>query len=96
MKPRKTKKKSVIAMVRYIAAVAACMSFVPLTAMADVVSDFYTGKTVRIVVGYSPGGGYDLYARTLAKYFRKQIPGRPALVVQNMPGAGSLRAVKQT
>jgi tripartite-type tricarboxylate transporter receptor subunit TctC len=56
------------------------------------VAEFYRGRTVYIVVGYSPGGGYDLYARMLARHMGKYIPGRPTLVVQNMPGAGSLRA----
>ncbi len=74
-----------------VAGVVAC-AFVPMSAMADAISDFYTGKTVRIVVGYSPGGGYDLYARTFAKYYARYIPGNPTVVIQNMPGAGSLRA----
>lgn len=53
------------------------------------VADFYRGKTVTIVVGYSPGGGYDLYARTLAAHIGRHIPGNPNVIVQNMPGAGS-------
>jgi tripartite-type tricarboxylate transporter receptor subunit TctC len=52
--------------------------------------EFYDGKTIRIVVGYAPGGGYDFYARLLARYMGKYIPGNPAFVVENMPGAGSL------
>src|SRR6478672_4776678 len=59
---------------------------------ADAVSDFYTGKTVNLVIGYAPGGGYDLYARTLARHITRHIPGNPNIVVQNMPGAGSLKA----
>jgi tripartite-type tricarboxylate transporter receptor subunit TctC len=54
--------------------------------------NFYAGKTVQIVVGYTPGGGYDLYARALARSLGRHIPGGPTVVVQNMPGAGSLRA----
>ena len=61
-------------------------------ARADAVSDFYTGKTVNLVIGYPPGGGYDLYARTLARHIGRHIPGNPAIVVQNMPGAGSIKA----
>ena len=61
-------------------------------ARADAVSDFYTGKTVNLVIGYAPGGGYDLYARTLARHIGRHIPGNPAIVVQNMPGAGSIKA----
>src|SRR5262249_24415704 len=60
---------------------------------ADAVADFYTGKTVRVLVGFAPGGGYDLYARTLARYLGKYIPGEPTVLVQNMPGAGSLKVV---
>jgi tripartite-type tricarboxylate transporter receptor subunit TctC len=52
--------------------------------------DFYAGKTVRLVVGYAPGGGYDFYARLVARYMGKHIPGNPAFIVENMPGAGSL------
>jgi tripartite-type tricarboxylate transporter receptor subunit TctC len=52
--------------------------------------EFYAGKTVRIVVGYAPGGGYDFYARTIARHMGKHIPGNPTFVVENMPGAGSL------
>jgi tripartite-type tricarboxylate transporter receptor subunit TctC len=59
-------------------------------ARADEVADFYKGKQVRIIVGYGPGGGYDVYARLLARYIGKYIPGNPAIVVQNMPGAASL------
>jgi len=59
---------------------------------AHAVEDFYKGKTISVVIGYSVGGGYDLYARHLARHMGKYIPGRPALVPQNMTGAGSLRA----
>ena len=55
-------------------------------------AEFYKGKTVQIVVGYGAGGGYDIYARMLVRHMGKHIPGNPSMVVQNMPGAGSLRA----
>ena len=55
--------------------------------------DFYKDKTINVVVGLSTGGGYDLYGRTLARHLGKHIPGNPKLVVQNMPGAGSLTSV---
>jgi tripartite-type tricarboxylate transporter receptor subunit TctC len=61
-------------------------------ARADAVSDFYAGRTVNIVVGYTSGGGYDVYARLLAKHMGKHLPGNPSFIVQNMPGAGSLKA----
>jgi tripartite-type tricarboxylate transporter receptor subunit TctC len=54
---------------------------------------FFAGKTVRILVGFSPGGGYDVYARELARYLGHHVPGNPTVVVQNMVGAGSLKAV---
>jgi tripartite-type tricarboxylate transporter receptor subunit TctC len=62
-------------------------------AHADAVADFYRGRPVNLVVGYGPGGGYDIYARLLARHLGRFIPGHPTIVVQNMPGAGSLRAV---
>jgi tripartite-type tricarboxylate transporter receptor subunit TctC len=52
---------------------------------------FYAGKTVQVLIGFSTGGGYDIYARTLARHMGRHIPGNPRLVPQNMPGAGSLR-----
>jgi len=60
-------------------------------AAAQGVADFYRGKRVNLIVSYGPGGGYDVYARVLARHMGKYIPGNPAIVVQNMPGAGSLR-----
>jgi tripartite-type tricarboxylate transporter receptor subunit TctC len=54
--------------------------------------DFYQGKVVRIVVGFSAGGGFDTYARSIARYMGKYIPGSPTIIVENMPGAGSLIA----
>jgi len=53
---------------------------------------FYKGKTIRIIVGFTPGGFYDRWARLFSKYMPKYIPGNPEVVVQNMPGAGSLIA----
>src|SRR5579863_5185418 len=59
---------------------------------ADAIADFYAGKSLQLVMGYAPGGGYDVYARALAHYMGRHIPGNPAIVVQNMPGAGSIKA----
>lgn len=64
----------------------------PAFAQSDV--EFYKGKTVAIVVGFAPGGSYDAYARLLGRHIGRHIPGQPAIVVQNMPGAGSLTAVR--
>jgi tripartite-type tricarboxylate transporter receptor subunit TctC len=57
--------------------------------------EFYRGKTLQIDVGFGPGGGYDLWARTIARHIGKHIPGRPAVLVQNLPGAGSLTALSR-
>ena len=61
-------------------------------ARADAIADFYKGRTITLIVGYGPGGGYDLYARLMARHLGRHIPGNPTIVVQNMPGAGSLVA----
>ena len=63
------------------------------TAAAD---DFYKGKTIRFVVGFAPGGGYDLSARIVGRHIGKHIPGNPTIVVENMTGAGSLIAANYT
>src|SRR5438034_11303935 len=55
---------------------------------------FYRGKTVTVVVGYSAGGGYDQYARLVARHLGRHIPGQPNVIVQNMPGAASMTAVR--
>jgi tripartite-type tricarboxylate transporter receptor subunit TctC len=57
---------------------------------------FYAGKTVRIIVGAAPGGGYDTYSRTIARHMGKHIPGNPTFVVENMPGAGFLISANHT
>jgi tripartite-type tricarboxylate transporter receptor subunit TctC len=73
----------------------------PLLAIAAVVAaglpvgaeePFYKGKTISLIVGSSPAGGYDTYGRLLARHLGKQLPGHPGFVVQNMPGAGGVRA----
>ena len=61
-------------------------------AYADAVSDFYDGKTVRFYIGASPGGGYDLYMRTLVQHMGKRMPGKPNPIVVNMPGSGGVKA----
>jgi tripartite-type tricarboxylate transporter receptor subunit TctC len=58
----------------------------------DSVEKFYAGKTVRLVVGYPPASTFDTYARAIARFLPQYIPGNPNLIVQNMPGAGSLTA----
>lgn len=53
-------------------------------------SNFYEGKTIRLIVGFTAGGGYDAYTRTIGRHMGKHIPGNPAIIVENMPGAGSM------
>ena len=59
--------------------------------LADAVADFYKGKDVELYIGYKPGGGYDGYARLVARHMGKHIPGNPNIVPKNMPGAGSVK-----
>jgi tripartite-type tricarboxylate transporter receptor subunit TctC len=73
-------------------AASAAAPFVPTSARCDDVSDFYARRTVQVVIGYATGGGYDDYARMLGRHIGRHIPGNPTVVVQNMPGAGSIRA----
>lgn len=63
-----------------------------LSATESPADDFYKGKPIRIVVGFSAGGGFDTYARAIARHMSKHIPGNPGLLVENMTGAGSLIA----
>ena len=59
-------------------------------AFADPVADFYRDKTVTVYIGYAVGGGYDIYARALAKYMPAHLPGNPRFIASNMPGASSM------
>jgi tripartite-type tricarboxylate transporter receptor subunit TctC len=79
--------------VRLAASALACLlSTAPLAAAPDAVEQFYKGKQISVIVGSSSGGGYDTYARLLARHFGSAMPGNPTVVVQNMSGAGSNRA----
>ncbi len=80
-------KKSILAALTLVAGLLAAVS-----GRADPVADFYKGKTISMVVGYGTGGGYDTYGRLMALHMGKHIPGNPTIIVQNMPGAGSLKA----
>jgi tripartite-type tricarboxylate transporter receptor subunit TctC len=79
-------------MIRAAAAALLVALWLALPARADPVADFYRGRTITLVVGYGPSGGYDLFGRMIARHLGRHIPGNPSIVVQNMPGAGSLRA----
>src|SRR5262245_65429952 len=77
---------------RLVAAALASLCIAP--AHAQGVADFYKGKTITLAIGFPVGGGYDLYARTLARHMGRHIPGNPSIVPQNMPGAGGLRVAQ--
>ncbi len=63
-----------------------------LTSSVVWADDFYSGKTISLIIGSNTSGGYDTYGRLLARHMGKHIAGHPAIVVQNMPGAGGLRS----
>ena len=71
----------------------ACLASYP--AQADSVADFYKGKQIRVIVGAGVGGGYDLYARALARRMGHYLPGNPTMIVQNQPGAGGVTLTNQ-
>jgi tripartite-type tricarboxylate transporter receptor subunit TctC len=77
----------------FIVTAAICvLTLTPLYNAGAQTAPFFQGKTIRIIVGFTSGGLYDQYARTLARQMPKYIPGNPNIIVQNMPGAGSLTA----
>ena len=69
------------------------MAFNSSVSSVSAQEDFYKGKTIRIIVGSTPGGGFDTYSRAMARHMGKHIPGNPTFVVENMPGAGFLISV---
>ena len=68
------------------------VGFALIGSVAHAAAPFYEGKVIRIVVGATPGGGFDTYSRALTRHMRKHIPGNPSMIVENMPGAGFLIA----
>jgi len=78
--------RSVTAIIRIIPL---ALFFGGLATNAFAADDFYKGKNIRFIIGYSPGGGYDTYARLVARHLADHIPGRPIIFVENMPGAAS-------
>jgi tripartite-type tricarboxylate transporter receptor subunit TctC len=70
---------------------ASALLIAALPAPAQSVEQFYSGKMITLQIGYGPGGGYDTYARHLARHLGKHVPGEPVIVPQNVPGAGSLK-----
>ena len=82
----------------YVARLSQCLfltlAFGSCAAHADDTAEIYAKKEVKFVVGVSAGGGYDAYARLIARYFGKHLPGNPTVLVTNMPGAGSVVAAR--
>ena len=76
----------------FAAALAVVAMTAPTGARSAGVEEFYKGRTISLIIGYSVGSGYDIYARLLARFIGRHIPGRPMVVAQNMPGAGSIKA----
>jgi tripartite-type tricarboxylate transporter receptor subunit TctC len=81
-------------MFRTFAALTAALavSATSAAAQSNDVAEFYRGKTVRLIIGYGTGGGYDVYGKFFARYLGEHIPGKPTVIAQNMPGAGSRSA----
>ena len=77
---------------RPVVTAVALAGLAPLLATADPITDFYRGKKIELIIGSGSGGDYDAYARLLARYMGKYLPGNPLFVPENMPGAGSLNA----
>src|SRR5918999_1236606 len=75
-----------------VLAIGALFGFATWVASVHAQEPFYRGKTIRLIVGLAPGGGYDLYSRVIARQMGKHIPGNPTVIVENMTGAGSVIA----
>jgi tripartite-type tricarboxylate transporter receptor subunit TctC len=75
-----------------VALAALLAALAPGVAKARAAADFYKGKTLSLIAGFPPGGGYDTYVRVLARHYGRFLPGQPSVVASNMPGAGSLTA----
>ena len=89
---RATGQKGKVRVVALIA-VALLLSVRAPAAQSSVVENFYRGHSISMIIGFGVGGGYDLYGRLISRFMGKYLPGNPAIVPQNMTGAGSLRAV---
>jgi tripartite-type tricarboxylate transporter receptor subunit TctC len=87
----RSKLRALVRRLSQILPIVAALFAVPLSATAQ---DFYRGKTLSLVVGYAVGGGYDQYARLLARHMERYIPGNPNVIVVNMPGAATLTALR--
>jgi tripartite-type tricarboxylate transporter receptor subunit TctC len=92
--PRVRRLKAALKRIAWALSTAAMLLAAMPASNADPIADFYRGKTLRLLIGYGPGGGYDLYGRLVAEFLPRFIPGNPTIVPQNMPGGGSFVAAK--
>ena len=93
MTTRRTRVDRPVSFVAALALASSLVSLSPSSAQAQDPGTFYAGKTLTMIVGLSAGGGYDLYGRAVARFIGNHIPGKPNVIVRNMPGAGSLTSV---
>ncbi len=91
-RPRGGLRSRVSLLILPVLALMASTLLLAASALAETVEEFYRGHSITMVIGYSSGGGYDIFARTLARHLGKHIPGQPSIIPQNRDGAGSLRA----
>src|SRR5215470_752470 len=79
-----------------LAPIAVCVTLIAVAAegldQPALAADYFAGKSIDLLIGAPPGGGYDIYARALARHYGRHIPGQPVIVSKNMPGAASARA----
>src|SRR5262245_28916265 len=92
--PRMTRRKKTALLVYALHVAALAAPILPCLAQDDVAA-FYHGKQIRILVGSAPGGGYDLFARVVARHMAQHIPGHPTIIVQNFPAAGGMVMTNQ-
>src|SRR5690349_20628422 len=81
-----------VAAVRAMACFCAAIAVAPTQASADAVADFYRGKSISMLIGFPPGGGYDLYGRVVAPFFTRHIPGNPQIIAKSMLGGSGILA----
>jgi tripartite-type tricarboxylate transporter receptor subunit TctC len=92
--PKVRSRRLVTAALTAVLAAPLCVAGMHPARSQQAVEDFYRGKQLEMVIGYSPGGTYDLYARLVARFLGNYMPGKPVIVPRNMPGAGSRAATK--
>src|SRR5438034_9062406 len=85
--------RTAVATLAFGALAIACSAY-PVTVSAQTVEQFYQGKTIDMIVGGAPGGGYDIYGRAVARHWGTHIPGQPGFAVRTMPGASRITLLR--